>query len=169
MTRPKLIHCSGRDPVSVGREYRVPWCDVWIRWAGRGREVVRLGPTLKTLNEVKADLIMDEECHVEHPDLNFTDDIERNRKMIAAAERDGFAHDAPHPHGIPNIVTARGYIDRAEAERMLRWFLADAYGFRSVRFKWKRVKMSHCVMPMGFGWLVNQEPEVESLKVRENS
>lgn len=151
---PKLIHCDGHEPLLIQRDYRQPWSDTYIHWAGRGREVKHLGPTLTSMPTAMADIALTEQCQRESPELDYRLDILRGDRLVADALLNGYSHDlrggyalqydrqdAPwvHPDGAPEIVVDKEYINRDIAEDMLRWFMADVYGFKHVRFKWHRI------------------------------
>jgi hypothetical protein len=69
-----------------------------------------------------------------------TDDDAETRRILAILERQPVwfdPNDALTHKNIPNIYTSAEWIDRAEAERMLRYYLASM-GYHNVRFNWKR-------------------------------
>jgi hypothetical protein len=132
--------------IAVGREYKSPWEDVWLRWKGRPGRVFKAAPCLVCRAELLADLEMARQGHAEHPEFNYDVDIQNYEALLATLEHAPYARD---DYEYPNIYTHAFGIDRAEAERMLAWFLEDKYGVKNPKFIWKRPKT--VVVPTGFG------------------
>ena len=69
-----------------------------------------------------------------------------NEAMLAALEVSPHAADDCDP---PNVYTRANGINRAEAERMLAFWLERRRGIKNPKFGWR--KTDFCVTPTGFG------------------
>lgn len=149
MSKRKHIQAICHGPIAFGQNYKSPWEDVWLRWKGKpGRKRYYLGPTLCCHAELVADLQMDEELQVKHPDCDWSEDIARHRASLALLEHDEFSFDADGK--CPDIYTKAKGINRREAERMLAFMLERRFGIRNPKFDWRK-QTSFCVTPTGFG------------------
>lgn len=178
VTRPtrKRVVCTGHGPIFFGPQYRSPWEDVWVRWR-RGKPSAgpgHVGPCLQSANELRAEIRMHEDIRNRPDDADLrikglswssstfaerqgwyrTDDAVAEQ-VLGELETQPYADDgdkwpsAKSKPSLANIYTKANGIDRAEAERMLAYYLEKHYGLRNVRFVWKRP--AYCVTPMGFG------------------
>lgn len=144
----KLIHCRGHEPIFGDPLFKQPWTDVWIYWSCKpGRRTEHIGPTLVSLPSAKQDLEITEACASKYPNLDYTADLARERTVIQALEAGAEMHYEANSH-IPQITTSKDYIDRAEAERMLRFYLKEEHNLPVVRFKWHRPTRGLIVYPM---------------------
>lgn len=144
----KLIHCHGCEPLFVSKEYRQPWADVWLSWTSKpGRTKMKYAPCLVSKPSAEQDLMITEDCARLHPDLNYKDDLARERRVLSALTALDSIHieEFANKH-MPEIATSREYIDRREAERMLRYYFETMHRMPLVRFKWHRPH--HVVIPM---------------------
>ena len=133
---PKLITVRSSDPIAADKNYRQPFFDVWISFTGKpGRKKYKFGPTLVALPALKQDLEMAR-------DANDADEIADCEKILKFLNDEDF-YVAPRSDEaeFPSIYTAREYIDRAEAERMIASFMRTL-GFAVCRFKWRRPKFT---------------------------
>jgi hypothetical protein len=145
----KLVHCKGHEPIFIQPSFKQPWADVWINWAAKpGRKRMRCGPTLVSLPSAKQDLELTKRCADENPSLDYAEDLEREEIIVTVLEAGAEIHCDKSLSGIPQITTSKDYIDRAEAERMLRFYLEQEHKLSVVRFKWHRPTHGLIVMPM---------------------
>jgi hypothetical protein len=134
--------CYG--PIAFGPQYRSPWEDVWIRWKAKpGRRLYYAAPTLICRAELLADLKRTRERHRKRPRLA---DITHDEAMLAALEVSPHAADGCDP---PNVYTRANGINRAEAERMLAFWLERRHGIKNPKFGWR--KTDFWITPTGFG------------------
>jgi hypothetical protein len=89
---------------------------------------------------------MEEELQEKHPEIDYRDSIATLKAALSTLEHAPYARDDSE---YPNIYTRAMGIDRAEAERMLAWFLEEKYGVKHPKFLWKRPTL--VVVPTGFG------------------
>lgn len=135
----KRVRCLGHGPIFAGSHYRSGWEDVWLRWKGKpGRTIYRAAPCLISSGDLRGEI---ESCRwmlERHPgkyDRHYQQDIAANEAILARlTEAPYWADDAD----CPNVYTRTDYIDRAEAERMIAWFLADRYGVKRPKLDWQR-------------------------------
>jgi hypothetical protein len=141
----KRIRVICHEPIAVSRQARQRWADVYLRFTTKpGRRIVRLGPTLMAradlLNSIEsAQRMLSAEPHARHAS-DHAEWIRENEALLERLAREPrFVEtgDAAHRHGIPNVYTRAMWIDRAEAEAMLRVVLRD-YGITACRFDWRR-------------------------------
>jgi len=131
----KRVECHAHGMIAAGPKYLVPWEDVWLRWKGKpGQTRYRAAPCLLCAAEILRD----------HRAGDATD---VSRQLLADVERDGYAA-AGSGAGL-NIVTPAKGMDRAEAERMLTWWLHREHGLTNVKFVWKKPEI--VAAAMGFG------------------
>ena len=152
-SRGKLIVCSGHGPLQVNGKHKVPWEDVWIEWTGKpGRKKMRFGPTLVGYAELLDQIDFEKEMVAEYPDVEEYKrdllDYEHAAKTLAVIYETCAIID-PKYRTTPNIYTSKRMIDRAEAEKMLGYYLRNYHGIERPRFKWKRAR--YVVDPMSFG------------------
>ena len=69
------------------------------------------------------------------------EDLAKNEADLAKTLKEGIWIDANEGKNknIPNIYTSAEYIDRKEAEKMLRFYM-KSLGYKNVSFRWKRPK-----------------------------
>ena len=133
-----LVRCY--ESIAVDRDCRQPWSDVWIRYKARpGRRVYGFAPTLISRRELKFTLRQaqeeartSEEAQVEVKRLEGI--VARLQKSAVHVEIDGPDSECP------NIYSVAAWIDRHEAETMLRAFMA-LRGFRRIKFLWSRPRL----------------------------
>ena len=122
-----------------------PWSDVWLRWKGKPRrKVYYAAPCLCGRDNLDFDRMITEKCAKDNPEFDYSEDIAREQAMADALERQPYAFD---DHDMPNVYTRAAGIDRAEAERMLRFFLRERHGLKDVKFRWKKPRIH--VFPFG--------------------
>jgi len=137
----KHVRAICHEPIAIRPDFKQPWADVWIRYkAAPGRKVYEYGPTLVTKPDAERDFEISKTCQAEHPELDFSSDIAESERVMAFFANGGdilIGND--WEHGTPTIYTAKDYIDRPEAERMLRALMLHL-GFRSIKLKWNKPK-----------------------------
>lgn len=137
MSKRKRVRVTCHSPFAVYPEAEEPWTDVWLAWKERpGRACRRAGPTLCGRSNLEWDMEATASCIEKHGPEGFDEDRDYERRILAAIEADGIA--TLDTENCPNIYTSRPYIDRAEAERMLAWWLARSHGIHNPRFDWRR-------------------------------
>jgi hypothetical protein len=131
----KLITVRCYDPIAVDKTYRQPWSDLWISFTSKpGRRRYAFAPTLVSLPALKQDLQMALDVN----DAAEAADCERIMQLLN--EDDGLDIERGANEDQPTIYTSREYIDRAEAQRMISYFLGTL-GYANCRFKWLRPKI----------------------------
>ena len=151
-----LIRCY--EPITVDPDYRQPWSDVWIRYKARpGRRVYGFAPTLISrrewmfnLQEAQDEARTSEKAQVEVKRLESV--IARLQTSAVHVEIDG------QDSACPNIYSVAEWIDRREAETMLRAFMA-LRGFRRIKFLWSRPRLIVQPVSSGLTWDANAEIE----------
>jgi hypothetical protein len=134
MRKGKLIHCVSHEPISVSKDARQTWADVWIRFTAKpGRTVRRYGPTLIAMPSLLSDL----ECERQAGDA---DDIAKLTAILEKLNTQRIVVGDDWEHGTPSIYTASEYIDRRIAEEMLSDMLWKL-GITWAQFKWKRPRI----------------------------
>src|SRR5512135_1502729 len=135
----KVVHCFGHDHLFVDAKCEQPWSVVWIRWTSKpGRKKRRFGPTLISKPDAQRDLDITEKCAAENPDLDYTEDLRRERALLAAISNGEDLYIDTENWYVPTIATGKDGINRFEAERMLRHYLSTVHNIKLVRFKWHR-------------------------------
>ena len=133
----KRIHVTCHSAFAVYPKAAEPWADVWLAWKERpGRACRRTGPTLCGKANLEWDMQITNDCIAKHGPEDHAEGQEYERRILAAVEADGIA--TLDTENCPNIYTARPYIDRSEAEKMLAWWLARAHSIRNPKFIWRR-------------------------------
>jgi len=82
----------------------------------------------------------------------YLEDDARLRAAQKALETQPYYVDPPWPgqdEHLETVYTNAKGIDRAEAERMLAFYLAEVFGIKVPKFVWRRAK--DVIMPVGFG------------------
>ena len=151
-----LVRCY--EPIAVDWDYRQPWSDVWIRYKARpGRRVYGFAPTLISrrewmfnLQEAQDEARTSKKAQTEVKRLESV--VARLQTYAAYVEIDGPDSECP------NIYSAAEWIDRREAETMLRAFMA-LRGFRRIKFLWSRPRL--IVQPVSSGWPWDAGAQIE--------
>jgi hypothetical protein len=149
MAKQKRVRCFGHGPLNLGPHYTVGWEDVWLRWVSKpGKTIHRAGPCLMSrgdalgsLEEAKWTLTQDD-LMVKYGDI-YREDLEDCQAIVDRLNTERFVLDDHHASNdpmMPNIYTQADDIDRAEAERMLAWWLERVCGVTRPKFQWKRVE-----------------------------
>lgn len=149
MRKRIMVMCHGPLGVKSGSRdsYHVTWDDVWLRWTGKpGRRVYRAAPCLMTVREVEADMYLNEEVRRTSNEPTWYRDQDADY-TTALKMVQGEGYGCVRFGAAPSIVTPALVIDRAEAERMLTWWLDHAHGIRNPKFSW--VKTKYVIVPMG--------------------
>jgi hypothetical protein len=141
MAQRKVVRCFGHGVIHAGPHYQTHWQDVWLRWKGKpGQKVYRAAPCIVTRADLEADLVTDEVWAANYPEghsfkENCKKQVEYTKRMLAILDTQPFARD---DYDCPNVYTNAEFIDRAEAERMLAWYLLDAHGVKNPKFDWEK-------------------------------
>ena len=147
----KIIRCRCYGLISAHASAKAPWEDVWLRWKSKpGRRTYTKGTTLKTRAELLVDLRHGRELQTEDPDaesgLVYVAGLE---KILTGLDENQYMIG---PEADPTYIYTRSPgIDRAEAERMLLFFLRNRYEIRFPQFKWNRLEGGPAIIPVGFG------------------
>lgn len=133
----KKVYVRCYAPIAVDSSFSVPWCDVWLRFHDR-RKTAYKAPTLRSRLNLLSDLEINQECAAEYPVHKslYEDDIQKYNWILRFLESNPFYCDLFNVDQ-PDIFTAKDLIDRAEAERMIDWYLRSL-GFNGCVQKWKR-------------------------------
>lgn len=163
----KRVVCIGHGPIFFGPHHKSPWEDVWLRWhKGKpSRGMARAAPTLECAAELRAELEMNEEIRrkpISHDstaeerqawyreeDAVYAAQLKELETQPYSSDTDFAPKSWDNRPALGTVVTKANGIDRAEAERMLAYYLGRHYGLRNVKFVWKRPDF--CVQPAGFG------------------
>jgi len=118
-----LVTIECHEPMGRDRLVRQPWSDVSATFISEpGGTTYRFEPTLVSRARLEQDLI-----HQKH---------KLDKILKSLNEGAEFYVDARSPEdSIPDIYTRKDYIDQAEAERMLVYFLGTR-GFTDLGFQW---------------------------------
>lgn len=178
----KRIRCYCHGPIAFGSRYKSPWEDVWLKWKGKpGRAVYRAAPTLMCRQEIVADMEMHEHIRADRqghkmslgPSNGFSSEAQWTHSELSEAEwqekQSRYRDDDEECHGLlaqldrqqfvingagslASVYTNANGIDRAEAERMLAYFLRDQYDIHNPKFVWdKPDRELGAIMPHSFG------------------
>lgn len=165
----KRIRCICHGPIAAGPQYQSPWEDVWLRWKGKpGRKKYYAAPTLVCSAEIPVELESHEQIRNREDvppiaGLEFSpttkeeraswyrEDDERLRAAQEALKTQPYHIDPTWIQGrhLETIYTNAKGIDRAEAERMLTFYLREVFGVKNPKFQWDRPRI--IVQPIGFG------------------
>ncbi len=171
----KRVYVYCHHPIALGPEHKCGWADVWLRFYKR-RVPMRLAPTLVSrvdlLSKIRItkSIISDGEngigwdCDFARAmDLDAPPDPEEYRPrlveeeaLLARLDMEGFVVDhEPLPGKNPgrlfslsNVYTKEEWLDRAEAIRMMDFYLAKI-NIRGVTYKWNRPEF--VAMPVTVG------------------
>lgn len=145
----KHVQVFCHDQLGLNTFDKVPWSDCWLRWKNKpGRKVYRASPCLVCVAEVHQDLQMHAEIRASHNEPEwYLDDDADSRALLEMLQTEPFACTGTGA-GLTIVTPARGF-DRAEAERMLSWWMAREHGIRNIKFDWDKPKIVVC--PMGVG------------------
>jgi hypothetical protein len=139
----KRVTVTCWEPMAVDPTAQQLWGDVWIRFKARpGRRAYSFGPCLCSRKDLERDLAgFDSDAGATLAD--FSEDIAYVHSVLETLRNQPFwfnPDDDMSRRGTPNIYTATDWIDRAEAERMLTYFMSTL-GHHNPRFHWKRPKI----------------------------
>jgi hypothetical protein len=143
----KTIHCKGHGPLQAGPHYEVGWEDVWLSWRGKpGRRWYYAAPMIASRSDLEGELYITRKCALENPGLDFSDEIGYSERMLGQLDNAPYAADDTD---CPNVYTNADVINRAEAERMLAWFLRERHGIKNPKFAWRKSKHGYAT-PVSF-------------------
>ena len=135
----KLVTIRCDEPIAVDEQYRQPWSDVLISFDDEAiGKKLKFDFTLISLPTLERDIVAERKHLQEHPERDTTT-ITRLEKIKEALKNGArFYIDAKSPdYTTPTLYTRMEYIDRAETERMLLFFL-KILGLTEVQFEWLR-------------------------------
>lgn len=143
-----LVRCY--EPIAVDRDYRQPWSDVWIRYKARpGRQVYGFAPTLISRHEWMFNL---QEAQDEaRTSKKAQTEVKRLESVVARLQTSAVYVEIDGPDSGPTVYSAAEWIDRREAETMLRAFMA-LRGFLRIKFLWSRPRLIVQPVSSGLTW-----------------
>ncbi len=156
MAKQKRVRCFGHSPLNLGPHYTVSWDDVWLRWVSKpGKTIQRLGPCLCSLTDAMAEIDENTWVLTHAPDLvakygreYYQEELNSARDLVRRIKDEGLICVAKSTDDrLPILYTSARVIDRAEAERMLAWWLSVAYGVKRPKFQWKKVVKEDVIWP----------------------
>ncbi|MCA1566936.1 MAG: hypothetical protein LC803_15075 [Acidobacteria bacterium] len=140
MPKHVIIRCY--DPIARHKFARQPWSDVWLSFTAKpGRKKYRFAPTLVSKVALEGDLRSAREQQAKEAASDYAREIEIAENVLTffANGGDYFVDAKSSDKYTPTIYTSRPYIDRAEAEVMLRKFMRTL-GYLDVTYKWLKPK-----------------------------
>ena len=147
----KRVFVRCYEPIAVDRDCRQPWSDVWIRYKARpGRRVYSFAPTLISRREWMFNL---QEAQDEaRTSKKAQTEVKRLESVVARLQTSAVYVEIDGPDSeCPNIYSVTEWIDRNEAETMLRAFMA-LRGFRRIKFLWSRPRLIVQPVSSGLTW-----------------
>jgi hypothetical protein len=163
----KTVRCMTSEPISLDPHYRQYWADVWIQFKTGPNNRHYHAPTLISLGDIQKEIdsniwgleyYKNPETVKEYNEANqkhgreifkditaedmyqhCVDDKVKNENLLEKTLKKGMWIDPNYGKNknIPSIYTSNEYIDRFEAERMLRLYM-NSLGYKNVKFRWKR-------------------------------
>ena len=133
----KRVRVSCHEPIAVAPEYKQAWSDAYISFKSRpGRTVRHYGPTLCSRTDLERSLEIERSLIRANP--KYVQDYKiRLETALRGIDEGGVYIERTDDEGLPTLYTSAEWIDRAEAERMLRVLMASL-GYSSVRFQWQK-------------------------------
>lgn len=150
MSQRKHIQVFCHGNLGVSQTAKSPWEDCWLRWKGKpGRKVYHASPCLMSVAEVHHDLQMHAEIRATHNEPEwYLDEDADGRALLDMLQVEPYACRGTGARLM--IVTPANGFDRAEAERMMSWWLDWEHHIRNVKFVWNKPEI--IVQPTGFGY-----------------
>jgi hypothetical protein len=134
MAKQKRVLCYSHGALAAGPHYQTHWEDVWLKWSGKpGQRIYRAAPMIATRADLEAELWINRESQRKRPEHDYGDEIRSDEALLAELDRGPYARN---DWDCPSVYTNAAAIDRAEAERMLAWFMESAHGVRNPKFVW---------------------------------
>lgn len=159
--KQKRIICRSHSVLAAGPHYQTYWDDVWLRWKGKpGRRTYYEAPMLASRAHLEGELSTDKAMQQKSPKHDWAIDIVYSEKMLAMLDAAPYVREEGP---CPNVYTNAEYIDRAEAERMLRWFLHETHGITNPKFIWKKSDL--IVHNVSFAKQPMDQEDIELLKI----
>jgi hypothetical protein len=138
------VHCYG--PIAVSKDYESSWEDIWLRWKDRPGHARKAMVTICGRANLENDIDIQRECLA---------DATRDKKDYAhefsaeLATLRGVLDKLTTPESIavypreaedncPDLYCGREMLTRADAERVMAWWLEKKHGVRNVKFCWRR-------------------------------
>jgi hypothetical protein len=136
---PKLIKLYSGEPIGQDKTYRQPWSDVSVSFTGKpARKKYRFEPTLISRPSLERDIMIERHDLTTHPesDRSKLEHLENVLQLLQSGSEFHIVADGVDDP-VPVIYSNSDYIDRSEAEKLLRHYL-KTLGFDAVRYKWSR-------------------------------
>jgi hypothetical protein len=134
----KKITCHCHGPIAVGKQYKSLWEDVWLTWTEKpGRKKKTIGPTLISKTDILREIEFEKEFLEEYPEHKDTSILEELETALREVGVNEYHIIRRKDNDLPSVYTNAEYIDRKEAEIMIRVLMID-YGYNNIRLKWKR-------------------------------
>ena len=135
MAKRKIINVKCYGPIAAGPHYESPWEDVWLQWKGKpGRRKYSADPTLVGLHEALNDL-----------KVAPAKDKPDQREVLKQLKRQPYVVEITN---LTHVYTRAEQFNRAEAERMLAYYLKERHGIANPKFRWR--KSTFRLMPATF-------------------
>lgn len=137
--KKKTILCKGHGPLQNYTQTCVPWEDVWISWK-EGRKKCFDAPVLVSKLSLIQDIEVNDICHKNNPDMGFDKDafeLSLIKESFDLGLKDVIVTNMDSQSG-PCVYTKQDYIDRKEAEKMLRVLLCYRGVVSDLKFSWVR-------------------------------
>lgn len=155
MPSQKRVRLFCHGALSAGPQYQTHWEDVWLRWKGKpGRKLYYAGPCLCTRADLESHLVIDRDLVRQYPGGWHDKNVAVSETLLAILDRQAFAVD---DYDCPNVYTNADFIDRAEAERMLVWFLKERHGVTNPKFVWQKNKDKFFIMSHSFAGITAEQ------------
>ncbi len=133
----KHIQVQSYDTLSVSPHRIVPWSDCYLRFKTRPNRIHRVSVTLVGRAEAMSQLELSRQAQIRYPDLDYAEDIAREEQAIREVA-EGRPYLYPGLPNCPDVLTWRDEIDRAHAEYLLDFVLAQHFSFPRVTYRWRR-------------------------------
>lgn len=146
--KQKRVHVVTHGPLAVYPTAEIGWEDVWLR-VSSGRRTLRLAPCLVSRKHLCSDI------HLTKKSVHETNEFGEHARaalielndMLTQIDAHGFAvdqkpkttrrgRDPGREFAVANLYTRADWINKAEAERMIAFYLATL-GLRNCVYKWK--------------------------------
>jgi hypothetical protein len=135
----KLIKLYCGEPIGIDKDYRQPWSDVSVKFTGKpARRKYRFEPTLISRPSLERDILIERDDYTRHrkSDRSELDRLENILQLLKSGTKFHIVARSVDDL-VPVIYSNCEYIDRHEAENLLRHYL-KTLGFAAVRYKWLR-------------------------------
>jgi|SRR5271170_5128329 len=145
----KVVRVKSHGPLSYSKNVEIGWEDVWLRLHS-GRRPLKLAPCLVSREHLRSDIALADKIAKDPEAQTREEHAKEAAELRALLEKlDGAGYVVDHDpkttrrggepgrdFALANVYTKSSWIDRAEAERMIEYYLA-ALGMRDCKCKWK--------------------------------